>query len=318
MWRDISPMWRDIRTMCRYSPFPWILVPIEMAILLSALTVLPCAAAEEYSRWRSGSPKPRRSPFWKFARWLPVPIVSVPICFGITVFIIPFASHSCCFGSEETPSGGGGPNIEIIGSHSPREHVQSRTDVVIDASCTVTWKPSDGKQQTVCVITTDGDNLRVVGSEGSTMYVIGPKHNRHSYLVLEGTLSLKASWKPCQSPKQSVDVVVHADGKVNVAPESVQQCGAKGEKLDFGECRIRLGDIPLKIALGQGFWKQLSSAQVVTPTPETAQQSPSQRAAHIPPPQPIQASSPSSHLVEVLTFDAMNKLVTLSSTAIAR
>ncbi|ASI47919.1 hypothetical protein AOV_03845 [Anaplasma ovis str. Haibei] len=98
--------------------------------------------------------------------------------------------------------GGGGPNIEIIGSHSPREHVQSRTDVVIDASCTVTWKPSDGKQQTVCVITTDGDRINVRGSTrgSSAVNITGSKHNRHSYLVLEGTLSLKVSWKPCQSP----------------------------------------------------------------------------------------------------------------------
>ena len=206
----------------------------------------------------------------------------------------------------------------IIGSHSPREHVQQPSTVgVIAKSYTITWKPSDGKQQTVCVITTDGDDLRVVGSEGSTMYVIGPKHNRHNYLVLEGILSLKASWKPRQSPQQQVSMDVHADGRVNVASASVQQCGAKGEKLIFEGCRVRLGDIPLGIALEQGFWKQ-PSTPVVTPTPETAQQSPSQRAAHIPPPQPIQASSPSSHLVEVLMFDAMDKLVTLSSTAIAR
>ncbi len=226
-------MWEDICTMFRYSPVPWVAIPVELTLVLSTLAILPYGCAQEYTRWRSKSPKRPRSKFDKFARWLPIPVVSVPLWFCATVFTIPIASYGCCFGVEEV-------------------HQERRVELSPDI-----WMPDHGGQQAVCVITMDGNEIiGVKGLDDSTVTIKGPtRHNQHSYLVIEGTLNLAASWNTSQQLQQQVGIDISTDGKVNVASGSVQECGAKGEKLNFDGCGIKLGNTPLEQALRSGYWK---------------------------------------------------------------
>ncbi len=79
--------------------------------------------------------------------------------------------------------------------------------------------------------------------------------NKRNYVATEGVVKLTLSWKPAQGPEQQVVVMVHADGKISVAPDSINKCGSKGEKLNFNNCRVYVGGFSLEDALRNGVWK---------------------------------------------------------------
>ncbi|ACZ49243.1 ankyrin repeat-containing protein [Anaplasma centrale str. Israel] len=79
--------------------------------------------------------------------------------------------------------------------------------------------------------------------------------NKRNYVATTGTVKLTLSWKPARGPEQKVTVMVHADGKIEVAPDSIGKCGAKGEKLNFNNCRVYVGGFSLEDALRNGVWK---------------------------------------------------------------
>ncbi|MFV9921276.1 MAG: hypothetical protein AB8U72_01050 [Anaplasma ovis] len=87
--------------------------------------------------------------------------------------------------------------------------------------------------------------------------------NKRNYVATEGVVKLTLSWKPAQGPEQKVVVMVHADGKISVAPDSISKCGSKGEKLNFNNCRVYVGGFSLEDALRNGVWKT-RLAQVAT------------------------------------------------------
>ena len=79
--------------------------------------------------------------------------------------------------------------------------------------------------------------------------------NKRNYVVTEGIVKLTLSWKPAQGTEQKVIVMVHADGKIEVASDSISRCGVRGEKLNFNNCRVYVGGFSLEDALRNGIWK---------------------------------------------------------------
>ncbi|QLL66779.1 hypothetical protein O998_03110 [Anaplasma phagocytophilum str. Norway variant1] len=91
--------------------------------------------------------------------------------------------------------------------------------------------------------------------------------NKRNYTVQKGSIKLELSWKPSEGKTQKVQVDVLADGTVKVNDESVRECGAQGEKLNFNNCQVYIGGYPLAEALQRGRWRE-ASQEIETPAPD--------------------------------------------------
>ncbi|QGR02467.1 hypothetical protein EDL81_02170 [Ehrlichia ruminantium] len=83
---------------------------------------------------------------------------------------------------------------------------------------------------------------------------VGDKRN---YIVEEGSIKLKLSWKPTgkNAKKQTVTVIINSDGRVSLQASDIEKCGEHGEKLDFDNCKVYVGGLCLKDALANGRWR---------------------------------------------------------------
>ncbi|KJV67558.1 ankyrin repeat family protein [Anaplasma phagocytophilum str. ApNP] len=91
--------------------------------------------------------------------------------------------------------------------------------------------------------------------------------NKRNYTVQKGSIKLELSWKPSEGKTQKVQVDVLADGTVKVNDESIRECGAQGEKLNFNNCQVYIGGYPLAEALQRGRWRE-ASQEIETPAPD--------------------------------------------------
>ncbi|WP_078400060.1 ankyrin repeat domain-containing protein, partial [Ehrlichia ruminantium] len=87
---------------------------------------------------------------------------------------------------------------------------------------------------------------------------VGEKRN---YVVNEGSIKLKLSWKPVgkNSKEQKVSVIINADGTISVEPNDIERCGENGKNLDFNNCKVYVGGLCLKDALASGRWRNQKS-----------------------------------------------------------
>ncbi|UQD54634.1 hypothetical protein [Anaplasma phagocytophilum] len=91
--------------------------------------------------------------------------------------------------------------------------------------------------------------------------------NKRNYTVQKGTIKLELSWKPSEGKTQKVQVDVLADGTVKVNDESIRECGAQGEKLNFNNCQVYIGGYSLAEALQRGRWRE-ANQEIETPSPD--------------------------------------------------
>ncbi|QLK56906.1 ankyrin repeat domain-containing protein [Ehrlichia ruminantium] len=87
---------------------------------------------------------------------------------------------------------------------------------------------------------------------------VGEKRN---YVVNEGSIKLKLSWKPVgkNSKEQKVSVIIDADGTISVEPNDIERCGENGKNLNFNNCKVYVGGLCLKDALASGRWRNQRS-----------------------------------------------------------
>ncbi|UOD98273.1 ankyrin repeat domain-containing protein [Ehrlichia ruminantium] len=87
---------------------------------------------------------------------------------------------------------------------------------------------------------------------------VGEKRN---YVVNEGSIKLKLSWKPVgkNSKEQKVSVIINADGTISVEPNDIERCGENGQNLNFNNCKVYIGSLCLKDALASGKWRNQKS-----------------------------------------------------------
>ncbi|CAI27858.1 Hypothetical protein ERGA_CDS_04060 [Ehrlichia ruminantium str. Gardel] len=87
---------------------------------------------------------------------------------------------------------------------------------------------------------------------------VGEKRN---YVVNEGSIKLKLSWKPVgkNSKEQKVSVIINADGTISVEPNDIERCGENGQNLNFNNCKVYIGSLCLKDALANGKWRNQKS-----------------------------------------------------------
>ncbi|AHC39709.1 ankyrin repeat domain-containing protein [Ehrlichia muris] len=88
---------------------------------------------------------------------------------------------------------------------------------------------------------------------------VGKKRN---YVVTNGSVKLKLSWKPVVpkgAKEQVVNVIVNSDGSVLLDGQDVKKYGRHGEKIHFDRCCVYLGGIKLEDALRNGRWKEQRS-----------------------------------------------------------
>ncbi|WP_395877425.1 ankyrin repeat domain-containing protein [Ehrlichia muris] len=88
---------------------------------------------------------------------------------------------------------------------------------------------------------------------------VGKKRN---YVVTNGSVKLKLSWKPVVpkgAKEQVVNVIVNSDGSVLLDDQDIEKYGSHGEKIHFDRCCIYLGGIKLEDALRNGRWKEQRS-----------------------------------------------------------
>ncbi|WP_433846700.1 hypothetical protein AB9K21_02230 [Anaplasma phagocytophilum] len=91
--------------------------------------------------------------------------------------------------------------------------------------------------------------------------------NKRNYTVQKGSIKLELSWKPSEGKTQKVQVDVLADGTVKVNDESIRECGAQGEKLNFNNCQVYIGGYSLAEALQRGRWRE-ANQEIETPSPD--------------------------------------------------
>ncbi|AGR81943.1 ankyrin repeat family protein [Anaplasma phagocytophilum str. ApWI1] len=91
--------------------------------------------------------------------------------------------------------------------------------------------------------------------------------NKRNYTVQKGTIKLELSWKPSEGKTQKVQVDVLADGTVKVNDESIRECGAQGEKLNFHNCQVYIGGYSLAEALQRGRWRE-ANQEIETSAPD--------------------------------------------------
>ncbi|WP_152538991.1 hypothetical protein [Anaplasma phagocytophilum] len=91
--------------------------------------------------------------------------------------------------------------------------------------------------------------------------------NKRNYTVQKGSIKLELSWKPSEGKTQKVQVDVLADGTVKVNDESIRECGAQGEKLNFHNCQVYIGGYSLAEALQRGRWRE-ANQEIETPSPD--------------------------------------------------
>ncbi|AHX04733.1 ankyrin repeat domain-containing protein [Ehrlichia japonica] len=85
---------------------------------------------------------------------------------------------------------------------------------------------------------------------------VGKKRN---YVVTDGSIKLKLSWKPVVpkgAKEQVVNVIVDSDGSISLADKDVEKYGKHGERIHFDRCCIYVGGIKLEDALRDGRWKE--------------------------------------------------------------
>ncbi|MEH0831607.1 hypothetical protein, partial [Anaplasma bovis] len=79
--------------------------------------------------------------------------------------------------------------------------------------------------------------------------------NKRNYTVSSGSLKLDLSWKPPRGKVQKVSVIVDSDGTIQVHKSS-KHVAPNGENLDFANCRVFIGGLPLQQALYRGRWRE--------------------------------------------------------------
>ncbi|KJV66006.1 MULTISPECIES: ankyrin repeat domain-containing protein [Ehrlichia] len=88
---------------------------------------------------------------------------------------------------------------------------------------------------------------------------VGKKRN---YVVTNGSVKLKLSWKPVVpkgAKEQVVNVIVNSDGSVSLSDQDAEKYGRRGEKIHFDRCCVYIGGIKLEDALRDGRWKEQRS-----------------------------------------------------------
>ena len=92
--------------------------------------------------------------------------------------------------------------------------------------------------------------------DGGYVQSVGKKRN---YVVTDGLIKLKLSWKPVipkGAKEQVVNVMVNSDGSVSLTDQDKEKYGKNGEKIHFDRCCVYLGGIKLEDALRDGRWKE--------------------------------------------------------------
>ncbi|MGN7661720.1 MAG: hypothetical protein ACTJLK_03800 [Anaplasma sp.] len=138
--------------------------------------------------------------------------------------------------------------------------------------------------------------------------------NKRNYTVSRGVIELDLSWK-AQSKEQKVSVEISADGTVKVAKKSMQQCGARGEKLDFTNCKVYVGGLSLEEALRRGIWKAESKSATLTLDTEAGEPAQSAGGERGTETEPGQALEEEAHEPERQPHSAEEELSSLEESA---
>ncbi|UTO55398.1 hypothetical protein LUA82_04460 [Neoehrlichia mikurensis] len=101
------------------------------------------------------------------------------------------------------------------------------------------------------------NNLNIIKfdfNEGINKGYIHKIGNIRKYIVTDGIVNLKLLWQPKNANVQKIKVIIRKDGTISIDEKYLNNCGLKGEKLNFDNCRVYIGNLSLKEALRNGKW----------------------------------------------------------------